>query len=93
MIKDKKLMSPSKVNLIMASQQLIKAQRYMIDRLIDMQASLLANNKKVMQTESNNWYLKWRADYFENKLKEHEPNIDYSWSVGAQPYPNGEDDA
>ena len=27
-------------------------------------------NKKVMRTETDNWYLRWKVDYLEKKIKE-----------------------
>jgi hypothetical protein len=54
---------------------IIKTQQDLILRMSNLNDWHLDANKKVMRTETDNWYLRWKVDYLEEKIKEHLPNI------------------
>jgi|TARA_B100001964_G_scaffold10856_1_gene11565 ABC-type microcin C transport system permease subunit YejE len=54
---------------------IIKTQQDLILRMLSLNDWHLEANKKVMHTETDNWYLRWKVDYLEKKIKEHLPNI------------------
>ena len=53
---------------------IIKTQQDLINRLSRINEWSLEANKKVMKTETDNWYLKWKVGYLEQKIKEHLPD-------------------
>ena len=53
---------------------IIKTQQDLINRLARINEWSLEANKKVMKTETDNWYLKWKVGYLEQKIKEHLPD-------------------
>ena len=55
---------------------IIKTQQDLIHKLFSLNDWTLMANKKVMSTETDNWYLKWKVDYLEKRIKEHFPKAD-----------------
>ena len=53
---------------------IIKTQQDLIHKLFSLNDWTLEANKKVMSTETDNWYLKWKVDYLEKRIKENFPN-------------------
>ena len=53
---------------------IIKTQQDLIHKLFSLNDWTLMANKKVMSTETDNWYLKWKVDYLEKRIKEHFSN-------------------
>ena len=46
-------------------------QKNLIEKLFSLCEWSLDANKKIMRTETNNWYLKWKVDYLEKKIRQH----------------------
>ena len=53
---------------------IIKALQDLHQRTVAQHDWTLEANKKVMSTETDNWYLKWKVGYLEQKIKENLPN-------------------
>ena len=53
---------------------IIKALQELIEKSFSLNEWSLNANKKVMSTETDNWYLKWKVGYLEQKIKENLPN-------------------
>ena len=53
---------------------IIKALQELIEKSFSLNEWSLDANKKVMSTETDNWYLKWKVGYLERKIKENLPN-------------------
>ena len=54
---------------------IINTQQDLIRKLFVQNDWTLEANKKVMKTETDNWYLEWKVDYLEKKIKEHLPGV------------------
>ena len=55
---------------------IIKALQDLLQKTVAQYEWCLEANKKVMRTETDNWYLKWKVGYLEQRIKEHLPNAD-----------------
>ena len=53
---------------------IIKALQDLHQKTVAQYDWTLEQNKKVISTETDNWYLKWKVGYLEQKIKEHLPN-------------------
>jgi len=53
---------------------IIKTQQDLIHKLFSLNDWTLESNKKVMNTETQNWYLEWKVSYLEKWIKKHIPN-------------------
>ena len=56
------------------SEFIIKALQDLHQKTVVQYDWCLEANKKVMSTETDNWYLKWKVGYLEQKIKENLPN-------------------
>ena len=56
------------------SEFIIKALQDLHQRTVVQYDWCLEQNKKVMSTDTDNWYLKWKVGYLEQKIKENLPN-------------------
>ena len=54
---------------------IIKALQELIEKSFSLNEWSLNANKKVMQTETDNWYLRWKVGYLEQKIKENLPDL------------------
>ena len=54
---------------------IIKALQDLHQKTVSQYDWTLEQNKKVMSTENDNWYLKWKVGYLEQKIKENLPNL------------------
>ena len=54
---------------------IIKALQDLHQKTVSQYDWTLEQNKKVMSTETDNWYLKWKVGYLEQKIKENLPNL------------------
>ena len=55
---------------------IIKAQQDLILKTLSLNEWSLEANKKVMSTETDNHYLRWKVDYLEKKIRDHLPEVD-----------------
>ena len=53
---------------------IIKTLQDLLQKTVAQYDWCLDQNKKVMKTETDNWYLKWKVGYLEQNIKEHLPN-------------------
>ena len=54
---------------------IIKALQDLHQRTVAQYDWCLEANKKVMKTETDNWYLKWKVGYLEQRIKDHLPEV------------------
>ena len=54
---------------------IIKALQDLHQRTVSQYDWHLEANKKVIQTETDNWYLRWKVGYLEQKIKENLPDL------------------
>ena len=54
---------------------IIKAQQDLIEKSFSLNEWSLEANKKVMSTETDNHYLRWKVDYLEKKIRDHLPEV------------------
>lgn len=50
---------------------IINNQQILIQKLFDICDWSISVHKKVMRTETDNYYLKWKVNYLEKKIREH----------------------
>ena len=53
----------------------IKALKDLIHKSFSFNDWSLEANKKVMSTETDNHYLRWKVDYLEKKIRDHLPEV------------------
>ena len=53
---------------------IINTQQDLIRKLFVQNDWTLEANKKVMKTETDNWYLEWKVSYLEKWIKKHVPD-------------------
>jgi len=56
-------------------EHFIKLQQDLIEKSFSLNDWHLEANKKVIQTETDNWYLRWKVGYLEQKIKENLPDL------------------
>ncbi len=54
---------------------IIKALQDLHQKTVTQYDWTLEQNKKVMSTETENWYLRWKVGYLEQRIKEHLPDL------------------
>ena len=54
---------------------IIKALQDLLQKTVSQYDWTLEQNKKVMSTETDNWYLKWKVGYLEQKIRDHLPEV------------------
>ena len=54
---------------------IIKAHQDLIEKSFSLNEWSLEANKKVMSTETDNHYLRWKVDYLEKKIRDHLPEV------------------
>ena len=54
---------------------IIKALQELIEKSFSLNEWSLEANKKVMKTETDNHYLRWKVDYLEKKIRDHLPEV------------------
>ena len=55
---------------------IIKALQELIEKSFSLNEWSLNANKKVMSTETDNYYLRWKVEYLEKKIRDHLPNTE-----------------
>ena len=54
---------------------IIKALQDLLQKTVAQYDWCLEANKKVMSTETDNHYLRWKVDYLEKKIRDHLPEV------------------
>jgi len=54
---------------------IIKTLQDLLQKTVTQYDWCLEQNKKVMSTETDNHYLRWKVDYLEKKIRDHLPEV------------------